>query len=98
METVLRAPPTLGLEERARFRREAVGLLRSMPEASGQLVIDFSRTRSVDSAGLGALLSVQRQAAARAQRVALRGMNEEIRHLLKLTKLDGLFTLPSNGA
>ena len=59
----------------------------------GGLVIDLSGTRSVDSAGLGALMLIQRKAAERRQVVRLRGANEELRFLLVLTKLDDLFEL-----
>jgi anti-anti-sigma regulatory factor len=49
----------------------------------------------VDSAGLGALMLVQRRAAERKQVVVLRNVNEELRFLLVLTKLDDLFQLES---
>jgi ABC-type transporter Mla MlaB component len=47
----------------------------------------------VDSAGLGALMLIQRRAAEKRQTVCLRGANEELRFLLVLTKLDDLFEL-----
>ncbi len=62
-------------------------------ESRTVLVIDLSGTRSVDSAGLGALMLIQRKAAERRQTVCLRGANEELRFLLVLTKLDDLFEL-----
>ena len=54
-------------------------------------MINLARTRHVDSAGLGALMLVQRRAAERRLRVALKGTSEEHRFLLVLTKLDDLF-------
>jgi anti-anti-sigma factor len=66
-----------------------------MPEGVGRLVIDLARTRHVDSAGLGALMLIQRRAAERRQIVVLRSASEEIRFLLMLTKLDDLFQLES---
>ena len=75
------------------FRRSASDLLDSLPEGSGRLVIDLASTRHVDSAGLGALMLIQRRAAERRQAVCLRGANEELRFLLVLTKLDDLFEL-----
>ena len=66
-------------------------MLDSLPVGDGRLVIDLGATGSVDSAGLGALVLVQRYAAARRQVVRLRGPNGEIRLLLMLTKLDDLF-------
>ena len=93
MERGLPAPDTLGLDTRVEIRKAAFELLEQMPEGAGRLVIDLSRTRQVDSAGLGALMLIQRRAAERRQVVALRGVSEEIRFLLVLTKLAELFEL-----
>lgn len=89
------APETLGLESRASFRQSAAELLDLLPEGRGRLVIDLSSTRHVDSAGLGALMLIQRRAAERRQTVCLRRASEELRFLLVLTKLDDLFELES---
>jgi anti-sigma B factor antagonist len=89
------APETLGLDSRVEIRKAAVRLLEEMPEGNGRLVIDLARTRHVDSAGLGALMLIQRRAAERRQIVVLRNLSEEIRFLLVLTKLDDLFQLES---
>lgn len=96
-ERLLAAPESLGLESRADFRARAVRLLEEMPEGEGRLVIDLQHTNRVDSAGLGALMLVQRRASDRRQRVALRNASEEIRFLLALTKLLDLFELESSG-
>lgn len=90
-ERELQAPPSLGLETRATFRQSGLDLLEELPEGGGRLVINLARTRHVDSAGLGALMLVQRRAAERRQRVALKAASEELRFLLVLTKLDDLF-------
>lgn len=92
-EKVLAAPEALGLETRVSFRRAASHTLDLLPEGSGRLVIDLTATRAVDSAGLGALMLIQRHAADRRQTVCLRGANEELRLLLVLTNLDDLFEL-----
>jgi len=93
VERVLSAPDTLGLESRVEIRKAAIHLLESMPEGAGRLVIDLSRTRHVDSAGLGALMLIQRSAAERRQTVVLRNPSEEIHLLLVLTKLYDLFQI-----
>ncbi len=90
---VVLAPEVLGLESRATFRDSAVELLELLPEREGTLLIDFSGTRRIDSAGLGALMLVQRRAAERQQRVVLRHLRDEFRFLLVLTKLDDLFEI-----
>jgi anti-anti-sigma factor len=91
VERGLSAPETLGLETRVQIRKAAVQLLEEMPEGTGRLVIDLGRTRQIDSAGLGALMLIQRRAAERRQVVVLRRASEEIRFLLVLTKLYDLF-------
>jgi anti-sigma B factor antagonist len=98
LERVLAAPERLSLETRTTFRRAAAELLEQMEEGAGRLVVDLSATRHVDSAGLGALMLIQRRAAERRQAVCLRGANEELRFLLVLTKLDDLFELESGQA
>ena len=97
MEKTIAAPERLDLESRTAFRRAAGEVLDLLAGGSGggggRLVIDLSGTRSVDSAGLGALMLIQRKAAEHRQTVCLRGANEELRFLLVLTKLDDLFEL-----
>lgn len=95
-EKMLAAPETLGLDSRVAFRRGAGELMEQLPSGAGRLVIDLSATRSVDSAGLGALMLIQRKAAERRLAVCLRGANEELRFLLVLTKLDDLFELETS--
>jgi anti-anti-sigma factor len=94
-EKTLAAPERLDLDSRTAFRRAAGEVLDQLAEQSGggRLVIDLSGTRAVDSAGLGALMLIQRKAVERRQTVCLRGANEELRFLLVLTKLDDLFEL-----
>ena len=91
VERGLSAPDTLGLETRVEIRKAAIQLLEEMPEGTGRLVIDLGHNRYIDSAGLGALMLIQRRAAERRQPVVLRNPNEEIRFLLVLTKLYDLF-------
>jgi anti-anti-sigma factor len=93
VEKTIAAPERLDLESRTAFRRSAGDILDGLGEGAGRLVIDLSGTRSVDSAGLGALMLIQRKAAERRLTVCLRGANEELRFLLVLTKLDDLFEL-----
>jgi|SRR5690242_1069966 len=95
VERTLTAPQNLGLDTRVEIRKAAIKLLEELPEGTGRLNVDLSGTQKVDSAGLGALMLIQRRAAERRQVVALRNVSEEIRFLLVLTKLDDLFELES---
>lgn len=92
-EKTMAAPERLDLESRTAFRRAAGEILDQLAEGTSRLIIDLSGTRSIDSAGLGALMLIQRKASERRQVVCLRGANEELRFLLVLTKLDDLFEL-----
>ena len=94
----LAAPEHLGLDTRTAFRQSAVGLLDQLPERLGRLVINLRGTRTVDSAGLGALMLVQRRASERRQVVVLKRPNDELRFLLVLTKLDDLFEIEADAA
>lgn len=98
MQETLMAPEHLGLQSRTDFRQQAVALLERLPEGTGRLVIDLGATRQVDSAGLGALMLIQRKAAERRQAVVLREPNQELRFLLVLTKLEELFVLEPSAA
>src|SRR4030081_3483529 len=93
MEKTIAAPERLDLESRTAVRRAAGEGLDLLAEGAGRLVIDLSGTRSVDRAGFGAFVVIQRKAAERRQTVCLRAGSEELRFLLVLTKLDDLFEL-----
>ena len=92
-ERILAAPPELDLDSRLEFRREAIRCVESIARGAGRLVIDMTATRSVDSAGLGVLFMIRRRAAQRRLHVVLRGVSEELRYLLILTKLEDLFEI-----
>jgi ABC-type transporter Mla MlaB component len=86
------APSELGHATRAAFREAAFAELLALSDG-GTLRIDLTETRRVDSAGLSALLLIHRRAADRKQRVVLRHASEELRYLLALTQMAGLFEL-----
>ena len=88
------APSELGLETRVSFREAAVGLLDALADG-GTLNVDLAATKRVDSAGLSALMLIQRRAADRGQRVVLLNSSDEFRFLLALTQLTDLFEVAS---
>src|SRR3989442_12197758 len=89
-EKVLAAPEELGLDSRTAFRRAATELLEQLGEGAGRLVIDLAGTRQIDSAGLGALMLIQRKPAERRLTGCLRGANGGLPFLVGLTKPDDL--------
>jgi len=86
------APEVLGLETRIGFREAAIHELDDLADG-GILAVDLERTAEVDSAGLSALMLIQRHAATRKQRVVLRHASDEFKFLLALTLMSDLFEL-----
>lgn len=84
------APVELGLPTRATFREAAFEELSGLCDG-GTLHIDLVNTRKVDSAGLSALLLIHRRAQERLQRIVLSNASAEIKYLLALTEMSGLF-------
>jgi ABC-type transporter Mla MlaB component len=84
------APDELGLETRLEFRDAVTRELDRMADGA-VLSVDLGHTVRVDSAGLSALMVVQRHAAERGQRVLLQDPSDEIRFLLALTCMSDLF-------
>ncbi|MEO8636894.1 MAG: STAS domain-containing protein [Gemmatimonadales bacterium] len=58
-----------------------------------KFVIDFSRTGYIDSSGLGALVSISKKVREQGGDLRLAGLNEDLRSLFELTKLDTLFAI-----
>jgi anti-sigma B factor antagonist len=58
-----------------------------------RFVIDFSRTGYIDSSGLGALVSISKKVREPGGELRLSGLNEDLRSLFELTKLDTLFAI-----
>lgn len=56
-----------------------------------QFVFDFNATEFIDSAGLGALISMSKLVHSRDGTVRLMRLNDDMRRLFHLTKLDTLF-------
>lgn len=93
-EYTVRAPATLTGDTRGQFQAAAFERLRKMGDgAPGKLVVDLSGTERVDSAGLSTLVQLQLRAAERRHTVCLRGVSEEVRFLLLMTRLDDRFEI-----
>jgi anti-sigma B factor antagonist len=58
-----------------------------------KLLVDFSRTGYIDSSGLGALVSISKRIREANGELRLAGLNDDLRSLFELTKLDTLFTI-----
>ena len=93
-ESLVRAPLQLGKQSRVAFRDAALLALERLGDVpGGRLIIDLSETQRVDSAGLGTLVMLQLRASELRHTVVLRGVSEEIRFLLLMTKLEERFVI-----
>jgi anti-sigma B factor antagonist len=59
----------------------------------GERRLDFSKTGYIDSSGLGALVSISKRIREAGGELRLSGLNEDLRSLFELTKLDTLFAI-----
>ena len=58
-----------------------------------KFLIDFSGTAYIDSSGLGALVSISKKIREQGGELRLAELNEDLRALFELTKLDTLFAI-----
>ena len=68
-------------------------VLEALEEGDTKYVIDFSNTGYIDSSGLGVLVSVSKKIREAGGDLRLSGLNEDLRMLFELTKLDSLFKI-----
>lgn len=69
------------------------GVSEALDHGERRFVIDFSRTGYIDSSGLGALVSISKKVREQDGELRLSGLNEDLRSLFELTKLDTLFAI-----
>lgn len=75
-------------------RNEFKQLVFDQLEAGARRVLlDFSDTAYIDSSGLGALVSLGKRIRGEGGELHITGLNEDLRTLFELTRLDTLFTL-----
>jgi anti-sigma B factor antagonist len=75
-------------------RQELKNLVHESLERGGRkFVIDCTRTGYIDSSGLGALVSMSRKVRETGGEMRIAGLNEDLRSLFELTKLDTLFPI-----
>ena len=68
-------------------------VLDALEAGDRKFLIDFTRTGYIDSSGLGALVSISKKVREQGGELRLCGLNEDLRSLFELTKLDTLFTI-----
>ncbi|HEX5386068.1 MAG TPA: STAS domain-containing protein [Gemmatimonadales bacterium] len=65
----------------------------ALDEGARKFLLDFSGAGYIDSSGLGALVSLSKRARELGGELRLSGLNEDLRSLFELTKLDTLFAI-----
>lgn len=87
---VIEGPTQFIVDNRAEVRQ----LVRTQIEQGRPtVVIDLSRTEYVDSAGLGTLVLLNKEARAAGGCLVLAGLSDHVRDLLRLVRLDEVFTI-----
>lgn len=68
-------------------------VLEELEGGARKFAIDFSQTGYIDSSGLGVLVSLSKKIREQGGELRLSSLNEDLRTLFELTKLDTLFRI-----
>src|SRR6478672_1311233 len=71
-------------------------VLAELEKGGRKFLIDFSSTGYIDSSGLGVLVSLSKKILEQGGELRLSNLNEDLRTLVELTKLDTLFHIATN--
>lgn len=73
-------------------------VLDELENGERKFVVDFDQTGYIDSSGLGVLVSLSKKIREQGGELRLAGLNEDLRTLFELTKLDTLFKIAGSRA
>jgi anti-sigma B factor antagonist len=68
-------------------------MLEALDHGARKLLVDFTKTGYIDSSGLGVLVSLSKRIREQGGELRLAALNEDLRTLFELTKLDTLFQI-----
>ncbi len=88
--TIVEVTGQLIVGNRQELKDDVLELLRS---GTRKFLIDFSDTAYIDSSGLGVLVSLSKKIREKGGELRLSNLNEDLRTLFELTKLDTLFQI-----
>ncbi|MEM7417977.1 MAG: STAS domain-containing protein [Gemmatimonadota bacterium] len=71
-------------------------VLEQLEGGDQKFVIDFANTGYIDSSGLGVLVSLSKKIREQGGELRLSSLNDDLRTLFELTKLDTLFKITNN--
>ena len=66
-------------------------VLEELEKGERKFIVDFEKTGYIDSSGLGVLVSLSKKIREQGGELRLANLNEDLRTLFELTKLDTLF-------
>ena len=92
---VLEVDGQLIVGNRQEFKQK---ILDALEGGERRFLVDFTRTGYIDSSGLGVLVSLSKKIRDEGGELRLAGLNEDLRTLFELTKLDTLFTISDSAA
>ena len=72
-------------------------VLDELEKGEKKFLIDFSQTGYIDSSGLGVLVSLSKKIREQGGELRLANLNDDLKTLFELTKLDTLFRLGDDG-
>ena len=87
---VVEGPAQFIVDNRADVRQR---VRAELEQGRATVVVDLSRTEYVDSAGLGTLVLLNKEARAAGGCLVLAGLSDHVRDLLRLVRLDEVFTI-----
>jgi anti-sigma B factor antagonist len=87
---VVEGPSQFTIENRADVRQR---VRSELDQGRATVVVDLSGTEYVDSAGLGTLVLLNKEARAAGGCLVLAGLSDHVRDLLRLVRLDEVFTI-----
>lgn len=68
-------------------------ILDALESGDRKFLVDFTKTGYIDSSGLGVLVSLSKKIRDQGGDLRLAGLNEDLKTLFELTKLDTLFAI-----
>jgi anti-sigma B factor antagonist len=92
---VVEGPTQFIIDNRADVRQR---VREQLEQGRATVVVDLSRTEYVDSAGLGTLVLLNKEARAAGGCLILAGLSDHVRDLLRLVRLDEVFTIAATVA
>lgn len=68
-------------------------MIEELERGGRKFLIDFAKTGYIDSSGLGVLVSLSKKVREQGGQLRLANLNEDLKTLFELTKLDTLFQI-----